>query len=398
MVYLNTQKTPETNAKSIMIKNTVLPLEKISDSIDSLYSGLIFWAPLSQNKTFAETGQEWTTDGNLSYQEHYGISCVTGDSISELFCSDTNFPVEKEPCTMSIWICKADDFDSSILNSPICYGNQADAYKDRCIITSANDSFLGAGGNSEAMIGTTPLPDKRWIHCLATFTPEETGILVSLYLDGELDSSGTLENLSTELSSVRLIPRGVYLAGARIYNRVLSGDEIQRLSEEYVPDYPKYPQNLTSETSDPDWEIYSIQDAWKVFSGKNDAGPFSKKYDSSSSNTEVLISWKRVDKIPFHASSLVIKTNEATVVENFSLFGEGGFEGWITIEWISVDGAFSEVATLFSETSSAPEGTLIVPVNPDLEIIGFRIHIGTNIIIEGKIGGVKVNITGIEVI
>lgn len=398
MVYLNTQKTPETNAKSIMIKNTVLPLEKISDSIDSLYSGLIFWAPLSQNKTFAETGQEWTTDGNLSYQEHYGISCVTGDSISELFCSDTNFPVEKEPCTMSIWICKADDFDSSILNLPICYGNQADAYKDRCIITSANDSFLGAGGNSEAMIGTTPLPDKRWIHCLATFTPEETGILVSLYLDGELDSSGTLENLSTELSSVRLIPRGVYLAGARIYNRVLSGDEIQRLSEEYVPDYPKYPQNLTSETSDPDWEIYSRQDAWKVFSGKNDAGPFTKKYDSSSANTEVLISWKRVDKIPFHASSLVIKTNEATVVENFSLFGEGGFEGWITIEWISVDGAFSEVATLFSETSSAPEGTLIVPVNPDLEIIGFRIHIGTNIIIEGKIGGVKVNITGIEVI
>ena len=398
MVYLNTQKTPETNAKSLMIKNTALSLVKISDIMDSLYSGLIFWAPLSQNKTFAETGQEWTTDGNLSYQEHYGISCVTGDSISELFCSDTNFPVEKEPCTMSIWICKEDDFDSSILNSPICYGNQADAYKDRCIITSANDSFLGAGGNSEAMIGTTPLPDKRWIHCLATFTPEETGILVSLYLDGELDSSGTLENLSTELSSVRLIPRGVYLAGARIYNRVLSGDEIQRLSEEYVPDYPKYPQNLTSETSDPDWEIYSRQDAWKVFSGKNDAGPFTKKYDSSSANTEVLISWKRVDKIPFHASSLVIKTNEATVVENFSLFGEGGFEGWITIEWISVDGAFSTVATLFSETSSAPEGTLIVPVNPDLEIIGFRIHIGTNIIIEGKIGGVKVNITGIEVI
>ena len=398
MVYLNTQKTPETNAKSLMIKNTALSLVKISDIMDSLYSGLIFWAPLSQNKTFAETGQEWTTDGNLSYQEHYGIFCVTGDSISELFCSDTNFPVEKEPCTMSIWICKADDFDSSILNSPICYGNQADAYKNRCIITSANDSFLGAGGNSEAMIGTTPLPDKRWIHCLATFTPEETGILVSLYLDGELDSSGTLENLSTELSSVRLIPRGVYLAGARFYNRVLSGDEIQRLSEEYVPDYPKYPQNLTSETSDPDWEIYSRQDAWKVFSGKNDAGPFTKKYDSSSANTEVLISWKRVDKIPFHASSLVIKTNEATVVENFSLFGEGGFEGWITIEWISVDGAFSEVATLFSETSSAPEGTLIVPVNPDLEIIGFRIHIGTNIIIEGKIGGVKVNITGIEVI
>ena len=398
MVYLNTQKTPETNAKSLMIKNTALSLVKISDIMDSLYSGLIFWAPLSQNKTFAETGQEWTTDGNLSYQEHYGISCVTGDSISELFCSDTNFPVEKEPCTMSIWICKADDFDSSILNLPICYGNQADAYKDRCIITSANDSFLGAGGNSEAMIGTTPLPDKRWIHCLATFTPEETGILVSLYLDGELDSSGTLENLSTELSIVRLIPRGVYLAGARIYNRVLSGDEIQRLSEEYVPDYPKYPQNLTSETSDPDWEIYSRQDAWKVFSGKNDAGPFTKKYDSSSANTEVLISWKRVDKIPFHASSLVIKTNEATVVENFSLFGEGGFEGWITIEWISVDGAFSTVATLFSETSSAPEGTLIVPVNPDLEIIGFRIHIGTNIIIEGKIGGVKVNITGIEVI
>ena len=236
MLFLKTEKTPEENAKCLMIEKSALPI-KSAGIIDSLYSGLLFWAPLSQNKRFAETGQEWAIDGNLSYLEHFGIPCVTGDSVAGLFSPDTNFPVEREACTMSIWICKADDFDPGIWNSPMCYGNQLEEYKNRCIMSSANDCFLGAGGNNEAMIGSTPLPDNRWIHCLATFMPEETGILVSLYLDGVLDSSGRLENLSTELSVVRLMPRGVYLAGARIYNRVLSENEIQRLSEEYVPEY-----------------------------------------------------------------------------------------------------------------------------------------------------------------
>ena len=398
MIYLKTQKTPVVASKGILIQNAALVPEKSSDLIDSLHSGLLFWAPLSQNKSVAETGQTWTTGGNLSYQEHYGIPCVVGDSVAGIFCPDTNFPVGKEACTISIWICKADDFDSGIWNFPMCYGNQEEAYKNRGIISSANDSFLGAGGNNEAMIGTTPLPDRHWIHCLATFTPEETGVLVSLYLNGALDSSGRLENLSTELSVVRLMPRGMYLAGARIYNRVLAENEIQRLSEEYVPEYSKYPQNLTSENSDPDWDIYSSQDGWKVFSGKNDAGPFTKKHVPLSGNTEVFISWKRVDKIPFHASSLVIKTNEASVVEDVALFLEGAVKGWIAIERISVDGTFSGVAVLFSETSSAPEGVLVVPVNPDLEIIGFRIYMGTKLIIENQAGGVKVNITGIEVI
>lgn len=85
-------------------------------------------------------------------------------------------------------------------------------------------------------------------------------------------------------------------------------------------------------------------------------------------------------------------------MEDFALFLEGAVKGWITIERISVDGTFSDVATLFSETSSAPEGVLVVPVNPDLEIIGFRIYMGTQLIIENQAGGVKVNITGIEVI
>lgn len=236
MLFLNTENIPEENSKCLMIEKTALPI-KSSALIDSLYSGLLFWAPLSQNKRAAETGQVWTTDGNLSFQEHYGIPCVVGDSVAGIFCPDTNFPVGKEACTMSIWICKADDFDPGIWNSPMCYGNQQEEYKNRCIMSSANDCFLGAGGNNEAMIGSTPLPDNRWIHCLATFEPEETGILVSLYLDGKLDSSGRLENLSTELSVVRLMPRGVYLAGARIYNRVLSENEIQQLSEEYVPEY-----------------------------------------------------------------------------------------------------------------------------------------------------------------
>ena len=398
MIGLKTEKIPLADSKAIVIKNAVLAFEKSSDIIDTLYSGLLFHAPLSQNKNAAETGQAFTGNGNLSYQEHYGISCVTGDSVAGMFCPDTNFPIEREACTMSIWICKADDFNSSIWNSPMCYGNQEEAYRNRCIMSSANDSFLGAGGNNEAMIGTTPLPDRHWIHCLATFTPEETGILVSLYLDGTLDSSGRLENLSTELSVVRLMPRGMYLAGARIYNRVLSEDEIQRLSEEYVPEYSKYPQNLTSETSDPDWEIQSLQDAWKVFSGKNDAGPFTKDHPTGGGNTKVLLSWKRVDKIPFHASSLVIKTNESFVVEDYALSFEGAVRGWITIEWISADDVISEVTTLSSEMTSAPEGILVVPVNPELEVIGFRIVMGTQLMIENQYGGVKVNITGIEVI
>ena len=131
MIYLKTQKTLVVASKGILIQNAALVPEKSSDIIDSLHSGLLFWAPLSQNKSVSETGQTWTTDGNLSYQEHYGIPCVVGDSVAGIFCPDTNFPVGKEACTMSIWICKADDFDPSLWNSPMCYGNQEEAYKNR---------------------------------------------------------------------------------------------------------------------------------------------------------------------------------------------------------------------------------------------------------------------------
>ena len=260
MIYLKTQKTPVVDSKSILVQNATLVPEKSSDLIDSLYSGLLFWAPLSENKGTAETGQAFALNGSLLYQEHYGIPCLNGDFVSGVFCSDTDFPFDREPCTMSVWVCKADDFDSTLWNSFLCYGNQNEEYRNRCIMSSANDNFLGAGGNGEAMIGTTPLPDRQWVHCIATFAPDETGLLVSLYLDGKLDSSGRVANLATEGGVVRLMPRGVYLAGARIYNRVLSEDEIQRLSEEYVPLYPpKGPWNLTSNTSDPAWEL-SCQD------------------------------------------------------------------------------------------------------------------------------------------
>ena len=237
MIYLKTQKTPVVASKGILIQNAALVPEKSSDLIDSLYSGLLFWAPLSENKGTAETGQVFSLGGSLLYQEHYGLPCVNGDFVSGLFCSDTDFPFDREPCTMSVWVCKADDFDSTLWNSLLCYGNQNEEYRNRCITSSANDNFLGAGGYGEAMIGTTPLPDRQWIHCIATFVPDGTGMLVSLYLNGKLDSSGRMENLSTEGGVVRLMPRGVYLAGARIYNRVLSEDEIQRLSKEYVPEY-----------------------------------------------------------------------------------------------------------------------------------------------------------------
>lgn len=47
MLFLNTENIPEENSKCLMIEKTALPI-KSSALIDSLYSGLLFWAPLSQ--------------------------------------------------------------------------------------------------------------------------------------------------------------------------------------------------------------------------------------------------------------------------------------------------------------------------------------------------------------
>lgn len=401
MFYLQTGTASE-DSKCLFIQNSALPLSIGSGMVDSLYHGLLFWAPLSENKGTAETGQAFALNGSLLYQEHYGIPCLNGDFVSGLFCSDTDFPFDREPCSMSIWVCKADDFDSTLWNSFLCYGNQNEEYKNRCIMSSANDNFLGAGGNGEAMIGTTPLPDRQWIHCIATFVPDGTGMLVSLYLNGKLDSSGRVENLSTEGSVVRLMPRGVYLAGARIYNRILSEAEIRRLAEEYSPLIPRYPRKLTSLTSDPEWEIIKSisfpNTVWTVFDGSNRAGPFDGPSSIEVQVFLIFLRWTRTDQVPFHASFVVLKTNEDSIVEDaFTTVGLLGLKGYLYLYACSSSEEMTQIAVLDSSTP-VENGQVVIPVDPSLEIIGFQISAFMEKVTQSgwERTTIKINISGIE--
>lgn len=269
-------------------------------------------------------------------------------------------------------------------------------------MSSANDNFLGAGGNGEAMIGTTPLPDRQWVHCIATFAPDETGLLVSLYLDGKLDSSGRVANLATEGGVVRLMPRGVYLAGARIYNRILSEAEIRRLAEEYSPLIPRYPRKLTSLTSDPEWEIIkaiSFPDTvWTVFDGSNRAGPFDGPPSTIVQVFLIFLRWTRTDQVPFHASFVVLKTNEDSIVEDaFTTVGRLGLKGYLYLYACSSSEEMTQIAVLDSSTP-VENGQVVIPVDPSLEIIGFQISAFMEKVTQSgwERTTIKINISGIE--
>lgn len=203
-------------------------------------NGLVFYASLSNNSNVAETGQELSMYGDVQYTRNGSIPCAYFDGDSYLYYSygDGEFPKGTQPSTLSIWV-KVENLDDA--RSVFGYGQDGvDNHNQRKLVLET-DEKLHISNNSGGDINTADIGDYTdWHHYCATIS--ESGSVVSLYVDGVAKATGSF-TLRTDAEGNLCI--GVdpwdldygkvygYLAAVRLYNRVLTDKEIQKLSREF---------------------------------------------------------------------------------------------------------------------------------------------------------------------
>ena len=184
--------------------------------------GLVFYASLSEEANTAETGQALTKNGTITYQTYKGIQCAhfSYAYISSQF-SDYVTPY---PMTFAIWAAP-DTTDSLSLwsfenDKPLMYWHnrgEYHVYAPDCNVSAAN-------------VGD-------WHHIAWSINSDRSS---TYYFDGVAMGTTTSNNTSTIKSLCIGYRNGEqpnwlgYLAGFRIYNRALSGDEISALANEYT--------------------------------------------------------------------------------------------------------------------------------------------------------------------
>lgn len=195
--------------------------------------GLVLYIPLKENKTIAETGQNITTTGNISYREESGISCCYFDGSSYLQIENKNIPTGSSNFTISFWkkniTNSSEECDFIIGTSGIntCFGSW---------INGRFCQTCTAHGGSTLDNFSVPLEFGKFINVILTRNNNN----FSVYINGQFKQSVTYTGSISSIPTFyigRYITDMMYFKGYqssyRIYNRVLTEKEIILLSKEF---------------------------------------------------------------------------------------------------------------------------------------------------------------------
>lgn len=198
--------------------------------------GLIFYAPLQENKSTAETGQALTKSGNVTYGTESGIPCAFTNGNGYLSFSASGLITMSSDWTISLWI-RFNSF-SGQYPTPFAMGERHDVGTAlRVIYFSGKLCFEPVSSDPS----TSPIIEPAlnvWYHiCIV-----HSGSLTTMYSDGVQEnqksftysftpSSGDIGN-SLNLNEYF----NGWISAVRIYNRALDADEISALANEYAPE------------------------------------------------------------------------------------------------------------------------------------------------------------------
>ncbi len=200
-------------------------LVKILDMYTGLpVDGLVLFAPLGADNATANTGQVLTASNpsKVSYTTYKGIACV---KLNGTYITAETGTVSVSPMTVSIWaaplVAQKALWCSGSSGSPMMY------------YSSGNEFRLYS---PDTAIGTGAIGD--WHHCVWSIPSSGNSIY---YFDGVAIGSvktyetGTMNNIRIGYRNSDQPAWNGYLAGFRIYNRVLSAAEVAALYAEYLP-------------------------------------------------------------------------------------------------------------------------------------------------------------------
>lgn len=191
--------------------------------------GLIFYAPLTERRDEAETGQSLSYNGNVDFTSIDNMSCASFGSYDYI---ETSFPVINSDSTVSLWI-RYSHFDGEFI---IFQQGASSPEQNYGIGAYSGNIQLNSYSNDIRNIGS-PSSD-RWYHIAVV----HSGNTITAYMDGvvtyneEWDVSLSIEN------STAYINRGSggggndgYISACRVYNRALTSAEISQLANEFTP-------------------------------------------------------------------------------------------------------------------------------------------------------------------
>ncbi|MGN0332387.1 MAG: LamG domain-containing protein [Lachnospiraceae bacterium] len=199
-------------------------------------SGLVFYAPLKESKTTAETGQTLNVTGSISYQSIYGIPCAYFNGESYLSGDDSAFPTGSEPFTVSCFVFVTTK-TSSMYPSIFHWGLNQVGKAFEIHIYSQDDNIFG---EILSYNGVSSGYENKLFHVTVT----STGNSLKIYYNGVLKNSmdivpsdynivNSIFYIGTGNNRGTFYPFNGYVSSVRVYNRVLSESEISALANEF---------------------------------------------------------------------------------------------------------------------------------------------------------------------
>ena len=197
-------------------------------------SGLVFYAPLSGAAQYADTGQS-LINVNGTYTTQNGIPCIyvgQTDPYSYIYAPADTLPDGNASRTASFWL--KTDTPSQWASTGYGYENQNQGWIHRMTGFSQYGSDFIYNVDNAANV---------WHHIVITYDADDSG-LMKAYVDGEyvdskywgsLDTGAVGTNLYIGCSdNMREFTGCHYFASYRIYDRVLTQEEITALSKEFT--------------------------------------------------------------------------------------------------------------------------------------------------------------------
>ena len=198
--------------------------------------GLIFYAPLQENKSTAETGQALTKSGNVTYGTESGIPCAFTNGNGYLSFSASGLITMSSDWTISLWI-RFNSFSGQVPTA-FAMGSSHDVGTEiRVCYYNGKLCFEPVSSDPS----TSPIIEPAlnvWYHiCIV-----HSGSLTAMYSDGVQENQKSFTYSFTPSSgyignSLNLNEYfNGWISAVRIYNRALDADEISALANEYAPE------------------------------------------------------------------------------------------------------------------------------------------------------------------
>lgn len=189
--------------------------------------GLVFYNSLKSAAGLNVTGSP-------QFVTHNGIPCAYFDGDSYFSTTASNLPQGQSERTLSCWFNYDDDCYLGDWVFMLGYGT-FDYYSEFILGISDSGRAVAAGYGRDAIFSFYP-DSETFYHMAVTFYDGEA----NLYIDGEFIQTVHVSGLDTTGNDIWIgsqydncLFKG-YIAAPRIYNRILTAEEIQQLSTEFT--------------------------------------------------------------------------------------------------------------------------------------------------------------------